>query len=106
MVWSHQVHPDGHERLSGSQASSYAVPTATARHLASSILVVDADDDTRALYRQAFSPFGGECVEASDGRDALRKALVQPPTLVVTEITLPIRAVRRKCVNENSAGSR
>ena len=53
------------------------------------ILVVDADDETRALYRQSFALSGCEVVEASDGREALTKALVRPPALVVTEIRLP-----------------
>jgi CheY-like chemotaxis protein len=55
-----------------------------------SILVVDADDDTRALYRQSFALAGCEVVEASDGREALTRALMRPPTVVVTEITLPL----------------
>jgi CheY-like chemotaxis protein len=54
-----------------------------------SILVVDTDDDTRALYRQSFALAGCEVVDACDGREALTKALVDPPTLVVTETTLP-----------------
>jgi CheY-like chemotaxis protein len=53
------------------------------------ILVVDGNDDTRELYRQSFQLSGCDVVEASDGRDALAKALVSPPSLIVTEITLP-----------------
>src|SRR2546426_9483610 len=53
------------------------------------ILIVDATEDTRELYRQSFQLSGCDVVEASDGRDALTKALVRPPSLVVTEITLP-----------------
>ena len=53
------------------------------------ILIVDATDDTRELYRQSFQLSGCHVVEASDGRDALTKALVSPPSLVVTEISLP-----------------
>jgi CheY-like chemotaxis protein len=53
------------------------------------ILVVDADDEARSLYRQSLTLVGCEVVEASDGREALTIALVRPPTLVVTEITLP-----------------
>jgi CheY-like chemotaxis protein len=54
-----------------------------------SILVVDPDEDMRALYRESFALIGCDVVEASDGRDALTKALVRPPTLVITEIALP-----------------
>jgi two-component system, chemotaxis family, chemotaxis protein CheY len=53
------------------------------------ILVADADDDTRALYRSAFAALGFDVVEASDGRDALAKALSHPPALVVAETALP-----------------
>jgi CheY-like chemotaxis protein len=53
------------------------------------VLVVDADADTRALYREAFHTNGWDVVEGADGRDALAKALTRPPALVVTEIRLP-----------------
>jgi CheY-like chemotaxis protein len=54
------------------------------------LLVVDADADTRALYRDALSVVGCEVIEASDGRDALTKALVEPPALIITELRLPL----------------
>jgi CheY-like chemotaxis protein len=76
----------------GRDMSRTTVPdraTASAASLLPSILVVDADEDTRALYRQSFQLMGCDVVEATDGRDALTKALVQPPTLVLTEIALP-----------------
>jgi two-component system chemotaxis response regulator CheY len=53
-----------------------------------SILVVDADDEARALYRESLARVG-EVVEAADGRDALAKALLREPSLVVTEMRLP-----------------
>jgi DNA-binding response OmpR family regulator len=52
------------------------------------LLIADADTDTRALYHEAFR-VGWDCVEASDGRDALAKALTRTPTLVITELYLP-----------------
>jgi CheY-like chemotaxis protein len=67
-------------------------PTANTSRLfapTSRILVADADDDTRALYSQSFQLSGCHVVEASDGRDALAKALASPPSLVVTEVRLP-----------------
>jgi two-component system chemotaxis response regulator CheY len=54
------------------------------------VLVVDADDDTRALYRDSLSGVGYEVLEASDGRDAMTKALVESPSLIVTELRLPL----------------
>ena len=53
------------------------------------VLVADADDDTRSLYRTWFEIEGCEVVEATDGREALIAALTEPPSLVVTEIRLP-----------------
>jgi CheY-like chemotaxis protein len=53
-----------------------------------SILVVDPHDDTRQLYRQCFELAECSVVEASDGRDALAKALEREPSLVVTELRL------------------
>lgn len=53
------------------------------------ILVVIADDDMRTLYCQSFQLSGCHVIESSDGRGALTKALVSPPSLVVTEIRLP-----------------
>jgi CheY-like chemotaxis protein len=54
------------------------------------VLVADSDPDTRALYQTALPLAGCEVVEASDGRDALTKALVQPPTLIISELRLPL----------------
>jgi CheY-like chemotaxis protein len=53
------------------------------------ILVVDPDEDTRALYHQSLASIHCDVVDASDGRDALVKALAGPVTLVVTEVRLP-----------------
>ena len=53
------------------------------------VLIADPDAETRALYRDAFMRAGCDVVEATDGRDALAKALPSPPSLVVTELTLP-----------------
>src|SRR5205823_1005669 len=53
------------------------------------VLIVDSDDDTRALYRETLSLTGWNVVEGLDGRDALAKALMHPPNLVVTELFLP-----------------
>lgn len=54
------------------------------------VLVADPDADTRALYQTALPLAGCEVIEASDGRDALTKALVQPPTLIISELRLPL----------------
>jgi len=54
------------------------------------VLVVDPDADTRASYEQSFSMAGFDVVHASDGRDALTKALGRPPSVVVMELRLPL----------------
>src|SRR6476660_4264152 len=54
------------------------------------ILVVEPDDEARALYSELLHRAGCEVVEASDGREALVKAFAQTPTLVVTETRLPM----------------
>ncbi len=52
------------------------------------LLVADADADTRALYGALF--VGCEVTDAVDGREALTKALMEPPTLLITELRLPL----------------
>jgi len=53
------------------------------------ILIVDADRDTRALYREVFESRKYNVVEACDGREALIEAFERLPALVVMELTLP-----------------
>jgi CheY-like chemotaxis protein len=53
------------------------------------ILVADPDSDARQCYRDALIQVGERLVEAVDGREALVKALVKPPSLVITELELP-----------------
>jgi CheY-like chemotaxis protein len=54
------------------------------------VLIVDPDDDTRSLYRETLRLVRCDVAESLDGRDALAKALVRPPTLVITELRLPL----------------
>src|SRR5262245_66486741 len=54
------------------------------------VLVVDADADNRELYRDWFTVGGWEVSEALDGRDALVKALSVRPSIVITELRLPM----------------
>jgi len=64
-------------------ASSLAAPSQR-------VLVVDPDAETRALYERSFVTAGFEVMHAADGREALTKALVHPPSLVVMELRLPL----------------
>jgi CheY-like chemotaxis protein len=60
------------------------------RPAARQVLVVDADADTRALYRECVASDGYECAEAADGQEAIARARTHPPMLVITEIRLPV----------------
>jgi len=61
------------------------------------VLVVEPDDDTRSLYRQILELLRCDVVEAPDGRDALTKALVQVPSLVIAELRMPFVDVFALC---------
>lgn len=52
-------------------------------------LVVDPDVDTRKLHALTLESIATEVQEAEDGADALAKALIEPPALVLTELRLP-----------------
>jgi len=54
------------------------------------ILVADPDSDTRLLYRDLLRSAGSDVVDAADGRDAMVKALSVRPTLIITELRLPL----------------
>jgi CheY-like chemotaxis protein len=54
------------------------------------ILVAEPDSDTRMLYREVLQGRGSDVVDAVDGRDALARALSVRPSLVLTELRLPI----------------
>ena len=49
------------------------------------ILIVDGDPDTRALYRVIFPERDYVIEECDDGAEALGKAICRPPDLVITE---------------------
>ncbi len=53
------------------------------------VLVAEPHDETRLIYCSLFGHAGCDVVDTSDGRDALAKALVRVPSLVLTELQLP-----------------
>jgi DNA-binding response OmpR family regulator len=53
------------------------------------ILVADGDATIRAAYISSLRQENRDVIEAVDGRDALVKALVRVPALVVTALDLP-----------------
>jgi CheY-like chemotaxis protein len=54
------------------------------------VLVVDGDADNRELYRESLVLAGWHVAEATDGRDALVQALAAKPSVVLTELRLPV----------------
>jgi PleD family two-component response regulator len=56
---------------------------------ASRILIADSDAAVRATYIASLADHNRDVIEATDGRDALVKALVRVPSLVITELDLP-----------------
>jgi CheY-like chemotaxis protein len=53
------------------------------------VLVVDADPDTRAVYRRELLAAGLRVFDATDGRDALVQVYSQRPHAIVVDATLP-----------------
>jgi CheY-like chemotaxis protein len=54
------------------------------------VLVADDYEDTRALTRFILEQHGFEVVEASDGFDAVKKALEQHPDIILMDLAMPI----------------
>ena len=52
------------------------------------VLIADADVPSRTFYRDCLQHCDYEIIEAADGRDALAKALLREPALVLTELSL------------------
>jgi CheY-like chemotaxis protein len=52
-------------------------------------LVVDPDEDTQELYKAFLVPRRYVVAHAHDGRDALAKAIGDPPDVIITETDLP-----------------
>jgi CheY-like chemotaxis protein len=53
-------------------------------------LVADASVDTRELYGAVLDRVVGEFEYVDDGRDALVKAFMNPPSVVITDVRLPM----------------
>jgi DNA-binding response OmpR family regulator len=54
------------------------------------VLVAEPDAQIRHFYTQSLTATGCDVIEAADGREALVRALVREPSLVVAELHLPL----------------
>src|SRR5262249_50861198 len=64
-------------------------PSGRSPSFARSVLLVDGDADTCALYSEYLRLHGFSVDQVQDGRQALAKAITQPADVVVTETRLP-----------------
>ncbi len=55
------------------------------------VLLIDDDDQTRAVLRQVLERAGHTILEAADGREGLRLYRRAPAELVITDIFMPER---------------
>jgi len=69
---------------------TFASPTGDLSSTPPRVLTADPDDRIRARYRALLGGDGWDVVEASEGREALVKALVHVPSLVISELRLPL----------------
>lgn len=53
------------------------------------VLVVEDDAETRLAYRALLEHAGWSVAEASDGEQALRLAVSEPPRVMVVDISIP-----------------
>lgn len=57
--------------------------------MSSKVLVVDDTPSIRELIANYLRKSGYEVTEAKDGKDALSKALDNPPDIIVTDVVMP-----------------
>ncbi|HOC19108.1 MAG TPA: response regulator [Vicinamibacterales bacterium] len=66
------------------------------------VLLVDDDRDTLALYGLILETFGFRVVPAENGRTALEAAAGDPPDIVVTDLAMPVMDGVELCVRLRS----
>lgn len=57
---------------------------------ASTILLVEDNEDNRTIYRLLLEHHGYRVVEATDGEEGVRRAREERPALVLMDISIPI----------------
>jgi CheY-like chemotaxis protein len=53
------------------------------------ILLVEDIDDSREVYRMMLEELGHQVVEATNGIEAIRSAIKNPPDLVIMDLSMP-----------------
>src|SRR5687768_5801560 len=56
----------------------------------SKVLLVEDNQDNRALMKVFLEMYGMDVTEASDGYEAVEKAVASPPDLVLMDIAMPV----------------
>ena len=54
-----------------------------------SILVIDDEEAVRGLFRAILEPIGYSVIEASNGRDGIRRFHESPTNVVITDLSMP-----------------
>ena len=57
--------------------------------MTNSILIVDDNEDLRKVLAWLLQPRGYETLQAATGREAIEKAIVEQPSLILLDIHLP-----------------
>ncbi len=55
----------------------------------SKILIVEDEENIRLLYKEELEDLGYEVIQASDGREAMKKYDLHKPDLMILDIQLP-----------------
>ena len=55
----------------------------------SKILIVEDEENIRLLYKEELEDLGYEVIQASDGREAMKKYDLHQPDLIILDIQLP-----------------
>ena len=77
-------------RCEGSESMSPQPTSVPSRPSTVRVLVADADADARASYAAVLKSEGWDVLSAADGREALVSAFTHRPSLVISELQLPV----------------
>ena len=58
--------------------------------MAAKVLIVEDHDDVREMMKFVLAAYGCDVVEAANGHEAVEKALLVNPDLILMDIAMPI----------------